>query len=268
MTKLRTFILSILILALVASGLPITDTLARWARRSSASSHQRRRHHHSRAWWRRHRARMRARRERAMLLRSVRPSGSTADAPVLANSLLSPSAARKAFLPVAARGPQLPFGLVAPHAWSGTRVAQSGEVRFNVNAPDGRAAGVAVFAPVSVQPADASTLISARTKLIGGTSVSALRRTVIDRMVAEGGWVVNDAVREIQGRKVLVVLAQTGTPGAPSKSLTFYFTELDGRIYSLATTAPLEFAEPIAAGSEQVMASLRSTASRTVAAQK
>ncbi|MGB8508563.1 MAG: hypothetical protein WCD76_09170, partial [Pyrinomonadaceae bacterium] len=116
--------------------------------------------------------------------------------------------------------------------------------------------------------ADNSSLMSARTKVIGGTPVAALRRTVIDRMVAAGGWVVNDSLREIQGRQVFVVFAQTGTPGTPTKSLTFYFTELDGRIYSLATNAPLEFAEPIAHGSEQVMASLRSSAAGNVAEKK
>jgi hypothetical protein len=80
---------------------------------------------------------------------------------------------------------------------------------------------------------------------------------VIDRMVAEGGWVTNDYVRELEGRRVFVVVAQTGQPGAPSQTHTFYFTEVEGRVYSLATTAPVELAEPVAAGSEQLMASLR-----------
>jgi hypothetical protein len=98
--------------------------------------------------------------------------------------------------------------------------------------------------------------------------VTALRRTVIDRMVAEGGWVTNDLVREIQGRRVFVVIAQTGQPGAPTATWTFYFTELDGRVYSLATTTPIEFTGTVAAGSEQFVASLRAAGSRHLATQK
>lgn len=268
MNKLRTILLSILLLALVAGGLPVTYTLARWARRSSVSNHGRHRHH-SRAWWRRHRARQRARRERAMLLRVNQNYGTTAAVlSPLINTSFASTPANGAFVPVAARAVQFPFGLVPPHAWSGARVSPSGEVRFTVNTADGHAAGTAIFAPVAVPVADNSSLVSARTKLIGGTPVALLRRKVIDRMVSEGGWVVNDTVREIQGRHVFVVFAQTGTPGTPTKSLTFYFTELDGRIYSLATAAPLEFAEPVANGSEQVMASLRSSASNNLAEKK
>jgi len=44
--------------------------------------------------------------------------------------------------------------------------------------------------------------------------------------------------------------------------------EIDGRVYSLATTTPVEFAEPVAAGSEQLMASLRPAGSRNMASQK
>jgi hypothetical protein len=75
-------------------------------------------------------------------------------------------------------------------------------------------------------------------------------------------------IREVHGRRVLVVLAQTGTPGSPTKSWAFYFTEVDGRVYSLATTAPVEFAEPVAAGLEQLVASLRPAGNRSMASQK
>jgi hypothetical protein len=126
-----------------------------------------------------------------------------------------------------------------------------------------------MLAPVAVQASDTSNTASSRgSKTIGGASLASLRRTVIDQMVAEGGWVVNDMVREMQGRRVFVVLAQTGTPGTPSKSWTFYFTELDGRIYRLATNSPIELAEPVAVSSEQIMASLRSKGSPIMASQK
>jgi hypothetical protein len=137
---------------------------------------------------------------------------------------------------------------------------------FTVRGTDGRAAGTAVVAPVALQADSAAA--SPRAKSVGGVSVTSLRRTVIDRMVAAGGWVTNDFVKETGGRRVFVVIAQTGAPGAPAHSLTYYFTEIDGRVYSLATTAPVEFAAPVAAGSEQFMASIRPTGTRNLATQK
>jgi hypothetical protein len=75
-------------------------------------------------------------------------------------------------------------------------------------------------------------------------------------------------VREVHGRRVFVVVAETGAPGSPAKSWTFYFTEVEGRVYSLATTTPVEFAEPVAAASEQLMATLRPSGSSNMALQK
>ncbi len=196
----------------------------------------------------------------------TQPADATAETFAPVNNSLSP--ARNAFVPVSARADQLPFGLVAPHSWSGARVSPSGEVMFVVNTSDGRPAGTAVLSPLSVPAADPMTLMASHTKSVGGRPVAALRRKVIDRMVAEGGWVVNDSVREMQGHSVFVVYAQKGTPGSPNKSMTFYFTELDGRIYSLATTSAIESTEPVASGSEQVLSLLHAGASRNVATQK
>ncbi|HLM56777.1 MAG TPA: hypothetical protein VK422_11730, partial [Pyrinomonadaceae bacterium] len=148
------------------------------------------------------------------------------------------------------------------------RRTAAGDLVFSVRSADGRPAGMAVLAPVSLKGSDLTAAPApARSKTVGGAPVAALRRTVIDRMVAEGGWVTNDMVQDIRGRRVFVVVAQTGAPGAPTKSWAFYFTELDGRVYSLATTAPVEFGAPVAAASEQFMASLRA-ASDSNAAQK
>ncbi|MCA1636213.1 MAG: hypothetical protein LC802_21610 [Acidobacteria bacterium] len=278
MNKLRIILLSALILVLLGAGLPVTESLAKWSRRSSASSRRNQRHYrrHSRAWWRRYRARVRARRERALLRRrtlqspdqqATRPStnAATSVSPVslVRASRRTPPAAS------AARTPQLPFQLSLPHTWTAGRQTANGETIFNVRTPDGRAAGTAVVAPVNMSEADAASApFSPKAKSIGGMSLAALRRTVIDRMVAEGGWVTNDMVREIQGRRVFVVLAQTGAPGAPTQVWSFYFTEVDGRVYRLATNTPIEFAAPVAAGSEQVMSSLRAAASRNLAEQE
>ena len=168
-----------------------------------------------------------------------------------------------------ARSSLLPFDFATPHNWTAGRKTRSGAAVFTVASADGRAAGTAVVAPVALSASElAGVPVGPKTKTVGGTPIAALRRTVIDKMVAEGGWVTNDFVQELRGRKVFVVQAQTGAPGAPTQTLTFYFTEIDGRLYSLATTAPLELAEPVAAGSQQFMSSLQPAASRNTASQK
>ena len=81
-------------------------------------------------------------------------------------------------------------------------------------------------------------------KMLGGVAVGDLRRIVIDKMVAAGGWVVNDYVREVNGSRVFVILARTPKDAfSPEKAWTFYFTEAGGRIYGLTTDAPVEFAD-------------------------
>ena len=101
-------------------------------------------------------------------------------------------------------------------------------------------------------------------KTLAGVPLNDLRRTVINRMVSAGGWVVNDLEREIGGHHVYVVLAQTASDGrTPQQSRLYYFVEMDGRIYELASSAPLEFSERLAAESEQVITSLRSTQTTT-----
>ncbi len=284
MNRLRVITLTLLVLVTVAGALPITESLAKWSRRS-VSSQRKRVRRHSRAWWRRHRAMMRARRARAEQRRRLalanRPGAAgTQGATAVNTSLLSfgpaaapaPSAAALASTPARAAltrtSSPLPFSFTPPHNWSPSRKGRQGSAVFSVATPDGRNAGTAVVAPVALSAAElAGAPVNAKTKSVGGLSVTALRRTVIDRMVTEGGWVTNDFVQEMHGRRVFVVLAQTGAPGAPAQTWAFYFTEVDGRVYSLATTAPVEFAAPLAAGSAQFMASLQPAASRNTAAQ-
>lgn len=291
MNRLRVVILTLLVLVTTAGMLPITESLAKWSRRS-AVSYRKRHRTHSRAWWRRHRALVRARRERAAERRRLTAAGlapAAGEANGVKTSLLSfnanavaqatpaaaaPLTASAAIASVNARASEprtslLPFDFATPHNWAPSRRSRAGAAVFSVATPDGRAAGTAVVAPVSLSSAELSgSPTGPKTKTVGGMSITALRRTVIDRMVAEGGWVTNDFVQELHGRRVFVVLAQTGAPGAPAQSWAFYFTEIDGRVYSLATTAPVEFAAPLAAGSEQFMASLQPAASRNTASQK
>jgi hypothetical protein len=297
MNRLRILLLSTLVLLTVSGMLPLTESLAKWSRRSAAGQHRRYRRH-TRAWWRRHRARLRARRARAAELRRAREGANGADrqrahssrpktallafddpsvavpvvAPYVVPSTLDAPAppasavARAAQLP---RTSQLPFDFAAPHTWTPARKARSGAAVFAVTTPDGRSAGTAVVAPVALSPAEvAAAPATGKAKAVGGLSLTALRRKVIDRMVAEGGWVTNDFVQEIHGRRVFVVLAQTGAPGAPTQTWAFYFTEVDGRVYSLATNAPVEYAVPVGAGVEQFLASLRSATDKSMASQR
>jgi hypothetical protein len=280
MNRLRILFLSLFVLALVAGALPLSASLAKWSRRAAVGQHKRHKRH-SRAWWRRHRARIRARRERAAELRRQRLEAAQLALPgsdvrteqgprtnASVTSTLSVSGSGLA-ASAAVHNAQMPFGFDVPHTWTPVRGSRAGGATFSVRTPDGRAAGTAVVAPISLAAeAIAGAPSNGRTKSVGGMPVTALRRTVIDKMVAEGGWVTNDRVEEMHGRRVFVVIAQTGAPGAPAKSWAFYFTEIDGRVYSLATTTPVEFAEPVAFGSQQFMASLRSAGSNNAASQK
>jgi hypothetical protein len=89
-------------------------------------------------------------------------------------------------------------------------------------------------------------------QMLGGTSVSDLRRIVIDKMIDSGGWVTNDFVREVNGARVFVVTARTPRDKTnPEKAWTFYFTEADGRIYGLTTDAPLDSADRMSTEAER-----------------
>jgi hypothetical protein len=98
-------------------------------------------------------------------------------------------------------------------------------------------------------------------KMLGGVAVADLRRMVIDKMVASGGWVVNDVVREVNGNRVFVVTARTPKDAlTPEKAWTFYFTEAGGRIYGLTTDSPVEFADRMTNEAERFIDSLRAKA--------
>jgi hypothetical protein len=76
-------------------------------------------------------------------------------------------------------------------------------------------------------------------QMLGGTSVSDLRRIVIAKMIDSGG-------------RVFVVTARTPKDkNNPEKAWTFYFTEADGRIYGLTTDAPLDSADRMSTEAER-----------------
>ena len=95
-------------------------------------------------------------------------------------------------------------------------------------------------------------------KMLAGVPVADLKRIVIDKMVNNGGWVVNDFIREVNGARVFVVTGRTPKDAlTPEKAWTFYFTEADGRVYGLTTESPVEYAERMTVEAERFIESLR-----------
>jgi hypothetical protein len=165
--------------------------------------------------------------------------------------------------------PRGQFSLTMPTGWSGR--AMNGETTLRALAPNGQAVGQATLSVVaSSAPVNSLLSIKEQRRMLGGVQFSQLRRSVIDRMIATGGWVINDVERVVGGRRTYVVLAQTPASldgRTPEQTWAFYFTEVDGRIYSFTTSAPVQHSEEMSAGSEQVLSTLRkglgSTANET-----
>src|SRR5687768_1988781 len=96
-------------------------------------------------------------------------------------------------------------------------------------------------------------------KMLAGVPVADLKKIVIDKMVNNGGWVVNDFIREVNGSRVFVVTGRAPKDAvSPEKTWTFYFTEAGGRVYGLTTEAPVEYAERMSNEAERFIESLRS----------
>jgi hypothetical protein len=207
---------------------------------------------YSKQWWRQYRAQQRRKkamqaRRRALRLRQMR----LARLRRVQNAKPKVAVATK---PVTAEMPattaMLPSGQTAPAGWQPG--SQSGsEVMFSVDGGRGTAA-ISV-----VGPANGETVDTGRNRTVGGVPTSALRREVINRMIQENGWVVNDFQKEVGSKKVYVVVAQSQGAGGRLNSRMFYFTEVDGRIYSLATNTNVDSADRIAEESEKVLNSLQ-----------
>ena len=229
----RKITLSLLILLSVIAILPFADSAARGIQQS-ISMHRRHHRRHSRRWWRRHRAVMR-RRQAAMAHRSaplsMKPDGT------------APNATSSVALP------ELPTG------WNTLTAAPNGEMKFRINSSGSEKAALSVIA--LSRPAPAYLTSREQKQILGGVSFAELRRTVIDKMIAAGGWVSNDYEREVGGHRVFVVTAQTPADGRSSdKTWNFYFTEVNGRIYSLATEAEVQSAERMAVEAERFISNL------------
>lgn len=211
---------------------------------------------YSRAWWRAYRAQQNRRkslqaRKRSLRLRQLRLAKlrqEDGDTTVKNSKQAAQKPVKEDNSPAL-----LPTGETAPRTWKKSQSTQS-ELQFNVADENGSQLGQASISVVG--PTMGGDDSSLKSKTVGGVPTTSLRRNVIDRMIRENGWVVNDYQKEIGGKKVYVVVAQSEATGGRIQSRVFYFAEADGRIYSVATNAPTDSQERIAEESEKVINSL------------
>lgn len=111
-----------------------------------------------------------------------------------------------------------------------------------------------------IGPAVGETRTQGRNKTVGGVSTTTLRRTVIDRMIQENGWVENDYSKQIGDKKVYVVIAKSAGKNNRVQSRTFYFTESNGQIYRVSSKAQKDQSEQVVKKSENMIKSLQKPA--------
>ena len=248
----RAIALTLALLVSIGTIIPLGTDSAEAGSRTSKKRYKKKRYKkYSKRWWRQYRARMKRKRalqarRRAMRLRQLRLARKRANGNRNRKAVVAakPKTAAAESSSVA----MLPSGQAAPSSWKRSS-STSGEINFSLDNGNGSAA-ISV-----VGPATGETVDSGRQRLVGGVPTTALRREVINRMVRENGWVVNDYQKQIGGRSVYVVVAQSQN-GSRVHSRMFYFTEADGRIYSVATNSAAESADRIAEESEKVIFSL------------
>jgi hypothetical protein len=287
---MRAVLLALLILTMIVVPLPLTNSLAHSEEKPaiSTTNNVKRSRYRSRAWWRKRAAlrRKRAawRRKRAAILRRRRALiAARAKARARANQLSQRNqrTERNKMTVLAATTASnaniawysSPVGMKLPTGWN--RVYSTAkESKFNIQSTDGKQSGVATLTTIDQSILSNSTTGAALVKnfgrnSIGNISFAALRRTVIDKMLEMDGWVVNDMERVIANRRTFIVIAQTPTSSArPGTEPTwvFYFTEIDGRIHSLALNASPDAANSLTEGTEQFLSSLRSNTQTEVTA--
>lgn len=238
----RAIVLSLLVLLSIGVMIPLATN---WSEASKNRVHRKHKKvkKYSRTWWKNYRAKLhrnRALAARKQALAARRKANQATDAKV---AKVEPNNSTRVNSPVP--------------GWSGESVSPNGEATYRLADSSGRAIGSAQLSVVgAAMPQPEMIPAKMRDKILGGVSVSSLRRTVIDKMIREEGWIVNDYQRDVNGKKVFVVVAQTNGGGAINSRL-FYFTEVGGRIYSLSTNAPNDYSDKIAADSEEFIQKLQ-----------
>jgi hypothetical protein len=269
---LRPIAIALILVLSVGVMLPFTNS-AHGLRQTVEVGKQRHHRYRSRAWWRRYRARLRQRRMAAEMahrtqMLSLPQNLSVAELQGLSLPQL-PSLPSNSAMTTTLAPPEMTAAPVVavPNAAHASSLS-NGETRPRVVGPSHPAFKSSPAAPLPgtmnlavvamSRPNPAFLTSREEKKMLGGVAVADLRRMVIDKMVASGGWVVNDFVREVNGHRVFVVTAKTPKDAlTPEKAWTFYFTEAGGRIYGLTTDAPVEFAERMTGEAERFIESLR-----------
>lgn len=143
-----------------------------------------------------------------------------------------------------------------------TRPRVVGSLNASVKSPAATLPGQMSLSVVALSRPNPVFLTSREEKnMLAGLPVADLRRIVIDKMVAAGGWVTNDFIREVNGKRVFVVMARTpGDTLTPERAWTFYFTEAGGRVYGLTTDSSLEFADRMSKEADRYIETLRAKA--------
>ena len=274
---LRVIAISMVLVLSASIMLPFANE-AHGIRQTVEIGQQRHKRHRSKAWWRRYRARQRQKRLAAEMAHrnaslalpqniSVSDlSGLSAPAlPALPSNTAETSTALPPPVMMAAE-PSAPVTAPVPAAASNgqtrPRVVNPSNPAFKSSASTPKLPGTMNLAVVALSRPNPAFLTSREEKkMLGGVAVADLRRIVIDKMVASGGWVVNDFVREVNGARVFVVTGRTPKDAlTPEKAWTFYFTEAGGRIYGLTTDSPVEYAERMTNEAERFIESLRAKA--------
>lgn len=245
----RAIALSLALLVGIGVIVPLaTDSVEAGPRKANK---QKRYKKYSKKWWRQYRARQKKRRalqarKRSLRLRQLRLARAAAAG--------SPESVVAVKTKTTVKSASIPAGGSAPDSWKPSQNSAS-ELQFRVDDSAGSQVGSASISVVG--PAVGDSMASGQNKSVGGVSTGALRRDVINQMIRENGWVVNDYQKQIGGRSVYVVVAQSQSKAGKVQSRMFYFTEVDGRIYNVATNSPVEQQERLAEESEKVLDSLQ-----------
>jgi len=142
-----------------------------------------------------------------------------------------------------------------PSGWQ-TTATRKGSETFRIAAANGSQVAQATLSAIAVTSPNANQAVGREQKrTLGNVPFTDLRRSVIDRMLSAGGWVVNDMDRQIGGHRVFQVVAQTPSTkdGDAAQTWNFYFTEIDGRLYSLTTHSAGEFNDKLTGDVEKFL---------------
>src|SRR5687767_9588247 len=253
----RAISLTLALLIGIGTIIPLgTDYAEAGPRKTRKYKKQKKAKKYSKRWWRQYRARMKRKRalqarRRALRLRRLRMAR-------LRRAKNRPTRANKANAKPASTSSSasavLPSGQSAPKGWR-PGSSTSGELQFRIDNGSGTEIGSASISVVG--PSMGQSVSTGRNLMLAGVPTTSLRREVINRMIRENGWVVNDYQKDLGGRSVYVVVAQSQGAGGRINARMFYFAEADGRIYSVATNANADSAERLAEESEKVIFSLQ-----------